>query len=429
MKQLMESNAQVVNGFRMAPATLAQATAVPVSLFVTPQSLTFSATQGGANPASQGVTIGPASALNTYSNVPWVTLAQAGSVLTVSVNTAGLAAGNYPSTIALYGTGITEVDVPVSLTISAPQQSGPFNLTTSTAGTGSGTIGFSPVGTSCGPGCLSFAAGTVVTLTETPNAGSTFAGWSGACSGTGNCTVTMNSNHAVIATFNPTVPSTYTLTVVMAGLGSGTVTSLPSGISCVQSASSVVPPCTATFAAGTSVMLTAFPGVGATFVGWSGPSAPNGTGPFGCSTSVTCTIVMNQNQTLIATFSTNSGGGSLTGTWTGTQTEPFNLPAGSGHGACSGTDTYNVTWILTQTGNSVIGSSTLVLAKLGNPACELDTIGTTYMFSLNGTASGNILTITASSASGGTEGFTATLNGSTLSGTTTTGGTFSLNKQ
>jgi hypothetical protein len=29
-----------------------------------------------------------------------------------------------------------------------------------------------------------------------------FAGWSGACTGTGTCTVTMNANTAVTATFN-----------------------------------------------------------------------------------------------------------------------------------------------------------------------------------------------------------------------------------
>ena len=87
-------------------------------------------------------------------------------------------------------------------------------LTTgTTAGTGSGTVGSSPAGTSCGSGCLSFAAGTAVTLTATPNTGSTFAGWSGACSGTGNCSVTMNSNQAVTAAFNLIVNPTLTISI------------------------------------------------------------------------------------------------------------------------------------------------------------------------------------------------------------------------
>lgn len=75
-------------------------------------------------------------------------------------------------------------------------------LTITTSGTGAGTVGTSLPGTSCGSGCLSFAAGTAVTLTVTPSTGSTFAGWSGACSGTGGCIVTLNSSEAVTAAFN-----------------------------------------------------------------------------------------------------------------------------------------------------------------------------------------------------------------------------------
>jgi uncharacterized protein (TIGR03437 family) len=75
-------------------------------------------------------------------------------------------------------------------------------LTITTSGAGGGTVGSSPAGTSCGSGCLSFTAGTVVALTATPSTGSTFAEWSGACSGAGGCTLTMNVNQAVAAAFN-----------------------------------------------------------------------------------------------------------------------------------------------------------------------------------------------------------------------------------
>ena len=80
----------------------------------------------------------------------------------------------------------------------------PLQLTVSMAGSGSGTVTPSPAGNSCGTNCYSgFASGASVTLTPSAAAGSTFAGWSGACSGTGSCVVAMSANKAVSATFNP----------------------------------------------------------------------------------------------------------------------------------------------------------------------------------------------------------------------------------
>ena len=80
-----------------------------------------------------------------------------------------------------------------------------FTLTLSKSGTGTGTVASSPPGISCGPTCsASFASGTVVSLTATPDSGSTFAGWSGACSGTGACSVTMDAAKSVSANFNST---------------------------------------------------------------------------------------------------------------------------------------------------------------------------------------------------------------------------------
>jgi hypothetical protein len=82
-----------------------------------------------------------------------------------------------------------------------------FTLTVTKAGSGSGTVTSSPAGVNCGSDCSeSYASGTNVTLTAAPAAGSTFAGWSGACSGTGSCAVTMSSARSVTATFNPTTP-------------------------------------------------------------------------------------------------------------------------------------------------------------------------------------------------------------------------------
>ncbi len=41
-----------------------------------------------------------------------------------------------------------------------------------------------------------------MTLTAAPASGSTFGGWSGACTGTGNCTVTLDVDRSVTATLN-----------------------------------------------------------------------------------------------------------------------------------------------------------------------------------------------------------------------------------
>jgi len=67
----------------------------------------------------------------------------------------------------------------------------------------------------CGTVCsASFPQGAVVTLTQNAAPGSIFAGWTGACSGTGGCTVTMNAASGVTATF---AKVTRTLTVSETG--------------------------------------------------------------------------------------------------------------------------------------------------------------------------------------------------------------------
>jgi Divergent InlB B-repeat domain len=83
-------------------------------------------------------------------------------------------------------------------------------------------------------------------------------------------------------TFTPKV----SLTVTKAGAGAGTVTSSPAGISCGST-------CSAVYASGMSVTLTATPAAGSTFTGWSGGV---------CSGTGACTVTMSAARTVTATF-------------------------------------------------------------------------------------------------------------------------------
>ena len=78
-----------------------------------------------------------------------------------------------------------------------------FALTVTKAGSGAGTVTSEVAGINCGATCaFNFTSGTLVTLTAAAANDSTFSGWTGACTGTGACSVTMDSAKAVSATFN-----------------------------------------------------------------------------------------------------------------------------------------------------------------------------------------------------------------------------------
>jgi hypothetical protein len=157
-----------------------------------------------------------------------------------------------------------------------------YTLAVSVAGGQGGKVTSSPAGIDCGATCsASFNAGTPVTLTATPVSGWSFQGWGGACSGTGACSLIIDSSKSATATFTQI---TYTLAVSV-GQG-GKVTSSPAGIDCGAT-------CSASFNAGTPVTLTATPMSGWVFQGWGG--ACNGTG--------TCSLTMIADQSVSASFS------------------------------------------------------------------------------------------------------------------------------
>ena len=101
------------------------------------------------------------------------------------------------------GTGGCTVTLTAATTVSATfVPIGAAVLTVSESG--DGTVTSNPPGINCGPGAgqcsATFPPGQVVSLTATPGTGSTFAGWGGACSGTGGCTVTLTAATTVSAT-------------------------------------------------------------------------------------------------------------------------------------------------------------------------------------------------------------------------------------
>ena len=159
-----------------------------------------------------------------------------------------------------------------------------IQLNVSIDGDGVGTVLSDPPGIDCGSDCEEkYSSGTLVTLSATPAADATFAGWSGGgCSGTGTCQVTLTSAKSVTATFTL---KTHTLKVTKSGTGKGTVTSSPAGISC----GSV---CAKAFPQGTLVSLSATPYTGSAFAGWSG--ACTGTGA--------CQVTLDSAQSVAASF-------------------------------------------------------------------------------------------------------------------------------
>ena len=153
------------------------------------------------------------------------------------------------------------------------------------AGSGTGLV-TSTTGLSCGGVCSqSYNSGRIVTLTATPDAGSTFAGWSGSsCAGT-QCTITLTGDASITATFLAP-PGQVGLDVSVRGSGQGSIDSSPPGISCPAS-------CRHLFAADSLVALTAGTAL-ASFKGWSGA---------GCSGTGTCIVQMSARQSVSAIFS------------------------------------------------------------------------------------------------------------------------------
>jgi hypothetical protein len=160
-----------------------------------------------------------------------------------------------------------------------------YGLTVTKGGTGTGTVTSSPAGIDCGSTCSTEVfSKTKVTLIATPAPGSAFSHWTGGfCSGEAPCTRAITSTRTVKAVFNAV--GVRTLTIAMAGTGTGVVKSKAMGIECTAS-------CSPSIVAGTKVSLAAVPTAGSTFSGFSGA----------CSGVGRCIVQLSEAQSVTATF-------------------------------------------------------------------------------------------------------------------------------
>ena len=157
----------------------------------------------------------------------------------------------------------------------SPTTPPPTNLVNGVCGSANGTtVASAPTANLCSAGTASSVIGT--------------GPWTWTCAGSNGGTTASCS-----AQRTATAPTTYTLSVSVGG--NGTITSVPTGISCGAT-------CFNNFASGSSVTLSAAAAPGNTFVGWNGGL---------CSGTGTCVVSMTAARSVGATFATNITGTSV----------------------------------------------------------------------------------------------------------------------
>jgi Divergent InlB B-repeat domain/Collagen triple helix repeat (20 copies) len=194
------------------------------------------------------------------------------------------------STHKLYVAAASEISW-WSLGAATPTQ----ELKVSVTGTGEGEVTGGKIackgvaGTDSGTCTAQEEEGTTVTLTATAEPGSTFAGWSGACSGTGTCEVTMSEAREVTAEFtaNPLVA----LTITPAGGGTGSV-------ECEVNKAGGFKACAPEYSEGSEVTLKGVAGAHSTFEGWSAGSGSASA----CAGTANCPFTLAEASGVTATF-------------------------------------------------------------------------------------------------------------------------------
>lgn len=147
-------------------------------------------------------------------------------------------------------------------------------LSVKKTGDGQGMVESDISAIECGTLCFGvFEGRTRITLKATPEPGSLFVGWGGACSGKGACRLTLSAADEVTATF---MRASKVLVTKM-GPGTGQVTSTPGGVDCRMTTSAT---CSGWVTPRTTITLQARAERGSRFLGWVGA----------CTGTASCTL-------------------------------------------------------------------------------------------------------------------------------------------
>lgn len=202
-----------------------------------------------------------------------------------------------------------------------------------------------------------------------------------------------------------------TLTVTLAGSGTGTVTSTPAGVSCAGTT------CTGSFAKGTAVTLVASPAAGSIFTSWGGA----------CAGNTECAPALDGDVAVTANLET------LAGTWSGTYT---NTRQAFG---CTFNNAGNLSITFAADGTVFSTTGTIDGLERRQPANNCNLVGKTTgsapkeSATLAGNKATGTWTFTIQNPSGTLDfPYTGTITGNTLSGSWTCAtcvGSFTLTKQ
>lgn len=196
------------------------------------------------------------------------------------------------------------MDATKSVTATFTPNTYALTVTKAATNTGTGTVSSSNNVISCGSDCSeSYTYGTVVTLTATADSGSAFYGWSGACTGTATCQVTMDAVKNVSASF--LTQDTPALSVGKKGTGKGKIKSTAAVLASSMASTSSIDcgdVCVEQYENATKVTLTAEPETGSTFAGWEGA----------CSGTGDCVVIVSAATSVTATFTSQASSANST---------------------------------------------------------------------------------------------------------------------